>query len=218
MRQIIFDDIRSWNDLGLFLTDVQTAPPEPKRNTLSVDGMDGELDLTYGTTKRVRFGNKSTTLTFTMKDYMKGWDETFSKIRNRLHAKRMKVVVDEDSGFYQDAYVTVSSTKGSGNQGTVTVTLDAYPYDYRDDMTIYPDISLTTAGVTVTCANGEMDVIPTFTSTGTFTVISGSRTVTFDGAGEHESADIVFEEGANEITLKGQSGVTVTISYREGRL
>lgn len=218
MVQVLFGSVRSYDDLGLILTDVDIPVPEPKRTVVEVPGRDGVLDLTGALTSTVRYKNRKIKLTFTMADYQKRWISLFSEIVTQLHGRWFEAAISSDSGYYWDAFCTVDQAKCDRNKGTVVVALDAHPYKYRQTSTEYTVIPAT-VGKLVTCSNSRMPVVPEFYATGSGVSVSfGDITHTLAASETESFPDIVFEEGDNELIITGSAAYTVTVRYREGKL
>ena len=215
MNEVIFGNIYSYTDLGLMLSDVEISVPETKRFLVDVPGRDGILDLTPALTPKVKFNNRTITLTFVVADYQRRWLTLFSGLESQLHGKRFNVVIQPDTGYFWDAFCQISKIKSDRNKGTVVVTLDADPYKYKTVLTEY-EVIPASIGRSQICVNDRMSVIPNFYATNVCTLAFGNITKTLQ-VGNNSFMDIVFEQGNNEVILTGTVG-TVTISYREGRL
>ena len=215
MNEVIFGSIYSYTDLGLMLSDVDVSIPEAKRFLVDVPGRDGILDLTPSLTPKVKFNNRTITLTFVMADYQRRWLTLFSDIESYLHGKRFNVVIEPDTEYYWNAFCQVDKAKSNRNKGTIVVVLDADPYKYKTALTEY-EVIPASIGKSQICVNDRMSVIPSFYATNACTLAFGNITKTLQ-AGNNSFVDIVFEQGNNEVILTGTVG-TVTISYREGRL
>lgn len=215
MIQVLFDEIKSWDDLHMMLIDVDRQSPVPKRTVINIPGRNGVLDLTASIGKQ-RYENINVILKFAIEDYSRNWMEIFAEIREKLHAKKMHVSIGENSEWYYDAFVTVNA-KNNNNMGTVIVNLDAYAFEMAK--TEYNrSVIATPSGTTVTAPmRYDLDVVPVFSTNGTVACRFNGQNYEFDGAGDHESADIVFQKGNNTVKLTGNN-INVTITFREGRL
>ena len=215
MNQVLFGNLRSYTDLGLFLTDAEIGTPEPKRTVVEVPGRNGSLDLTYALSGEITYKNRSIKLTFAMADYQHRWTILFSQILAQLHGKLMQVQIEPDTSYYWDAFCKVNTVKSDRNLGTIVVELDAYPFKKKTVLTTY-DVSGTTAGHSQICVCDRMPVVPNFYATQACVLAFGSITKNL-AVGNNSFTDIVFHEGNSKIIVTG-TGATVTVSYREGRL
>lgn len=214
MNEVIFGSIRSFSDLGMWLTDVDMGIPEPQRMAITVPGRNGSLDLMPGLVPDTRYNNRKITLTFTMADYQRRWISLFAGIAGRIHGRQTQVIIQPDTGYYWDAFVTVNTAKCDRNKGTVVVNLDAFPYKYKVTETEY-SVLAGYGGTIQVCSVSGADVYPSFTAD------AGGCSVSFDGKTHNLTAntamifdDIVFTEGNNEILLTGSS-THVAVRYRE---
>lgn len=215
MNNVGFGSVRSYTDLGLWLTDVDISIPEPRRTVIDVPGRDGVLDLTSALTPRVRYKNRKITLDFAMADYQRRWISLFSAIVTALHGKQVNVVIEPDTDYYWDAFVTVDMAKCDRNKGTVRVVLDAYPYKYKAAETTVT-VNASYSGTLVTLTNSQMAVKPRFLASSAVTITSGSKTYNLPANTETQFDDFILTEPSTEIIVTGTG--TVTITYREGIL
>ena len=205
------DTIDSYDDLGLFLSDVTITEPEAKRTLIDVPCRDGALDLSYALSDELYFKNRKLTLTFKKTDYTNSWLTVFSEIASQLHGQKMWVTFSSDPDYRWTAFVTVDPSSAY-NVGTIKVILDAYPFKQQ---VITKTTGTTSAGVTVHCP-------VTMRSTHIeVTTMLESCTITYDGttytfsAGVNMIPDFRLQPGDNELIVKG-SGGSVTIVYYDG--
>lgn len=215
MRQVIFGNLRSYTDLGLFLTEVEIETPEPKRTVIDIPGRNGSLDLTYALSEEIAYKNRTITLTFAMADYQYRWPVLYSQILSQLHGKQIQVTIEPDTGYFWDSFCVVDTVKSDKNHGTIVIELDAYPFKKKSELTTYTIVG-TAAGKSQTCVCDRMPVMPEFYATQVCTLRFGSSSKSL-AVGNNSFMDIVFHEGNNDIIIVG-SGAEVTVSYREGRL
>ena len=83
------------------------------------------------------------------------------------------------------------------------------------------DVTVTTTATTVTIKNeGSLNIIPTFigTDSATVTISDGTSSYSFNGEGEHKSANIILEAGkSTTLTLTSTDYTNVGITWREGK-
>ena len=212
MQQIIFGTIKSYDDMGLFLKDLQKTSPEPKRNTVEVPGMDGTLDVTYGIGKEIRYKNRKITLEFVVNNYEYQWEEIFSEILNTLHGKRFHVYIEPDLQYYWDSFCSVNKVKSNRNKGTIVIDLDAKPYKCKDiEMTVPGSISGREVELTLT----RKPVVPEFVLVSSGTIEFNGETYTMD-AGRHREPEIQMGAGTHQMTIT--SAGPVKIIYQDGSL
>jgi hypothetical protein len=215
-KGILFDDIHSYDDLGLVLSVCPDMPPaQAKTNYLDIPGADGELDLTevHG---EVKFKARENKYTFTM---MPGspmtWEEKMSEVSGLLHGKRCKVTLDKDEDYYWDARVSVDDFNSDRVLHQIVIGIKAQPYKLKQYVT-KRTVTLTETASTVNLSNGRKTVCPVIECTNDNTVVTfGDLTVNLS-AGTHEILDIQLKQGLNKVTVSGTG--TVTFTYQEGEL
>ena len=212
MNQVQFGSIRSYDDMGLFLADVDIETPQAKRTLVDVYGRDGELDLTYGLGGDTCFENRKITLLFAMKNYKFQWKPLFSEVMNRLHGRKFKVWIEPEADRYWDAFCTVNTARCDRNRGTVEIELDADPYMYRD---YEISVTATTGGTEIAIPITRKTAVPTITSSANIVIVKDETNYSFD-SGTHKNEALRLKEGENVLTVKGSG--TVTIAYKDGSL
>lgn len=207
---VSFDTWHSLRDFSLILQSKEIEAPKVKTSTVTVEGMDGELDLTdfFGEPK---YENRTITLTFHVYNvHFDDFDALFSKIQNALHGKRMKIVFDSDASFYWMGRVTVDKWKTDKIVGTITIEIDAEPYKYKKYATV---ISETINGEReFILTNLRKSVMPHFKSDAEMQIVFGGSTYSI-GAGDYTLENVLFTEGKNVITVKGTGNIS--IEYQE---
>lgn len=211
MNSINFGSKNSYTDWGLVLVLADIGTPDPVFSKVTVPGMDGEIDLTYALSSRLRYRMRTLTFEFAKKSTISDWQGTVRTIMGFLHGQKLNVSLSADTAWYFDADCVVESADISGRTGTIKIRCDAYPYRLKAAETVK---TLTGTG-TIECTNSRMPVCPTIECTEETTITFGSVTVTLS-AGEHQVADIIFDEGINSVAV--ESTGTTTITYREGSL
>lgn len=210
MNGIRFGTVHSGNDLALILLTKKIGVPKTKKSTIEIPGSDGTLDYTeyFGA---VNYDNRDLEFAF---EYM-GTDLSthFSDVQNKLHGKKMNIVLDEDPGFYYVGRVEVNNWAVNKSTGRITITCECEPYKYKANKTI-STFNVSTSKI-VSFANLRKPAVPKFTTTAQFTIKFGTQTHTV-GAGVFEIPTIQFNEGANSLTFQGNGSVTV--EYQEGGL
>ena len=212
MNIVFFDDLNSFEELGLILTSKTISAPKPKTATIDIPGGDGVLDYTeyFG---EVRYDNRSIELEFATVEPKEDFLSLFSTIQERLHGKVAKIKFSEDSGFYYKGRITVDKWKSNGRIGKIAIDIDAEPFKYRVNVTGITRI-ITTATYIV-CNNLHKAVVPKITLTGSATIEYGTYTTTRD-AGTFTDEELTFVKGENIIKVTPASDtVTITLEYQE---
>lgn len=230
MIGVKFGTKHSYDDFGLILSSKEIGLPEPKTETVSVFGRDGDIDLTEALGDVVRFENRTLKFTFTLLDAVTKWAAVLSSVSNYLHGQKMQIIMDADRAFYYYGRCKVNQYASNKTLGTIVIECDAEPYKYDIyaagsdwlwdpfsfvDGIIYLNTITVSGSKTVNLVNRAKVVSPTFTC-------STAMTVTFDGttydlaAGKTTVYDIRLQEGDNSVTFTGTG--TVKIEYKGGSL
>ena len=211
MNTIKFGDKDSYIDFGLILRPKERPFPTPKTNYVSIEGGDGDLDLTTSLTGDVKYENISYSLEFTLKDKRVDWENTLLNLSTYLHGKKMPLTFSEDPDYYYVGRYTLNPLTSDKNVGLLSIDCILEPYRLKKEETIK---TITGVG-TLTLSNTRKWVMPTITST-------SSMEFTFEGKqfvvnGTLQSPDIILKEGENIIEVTSGTG-TLSVKYREGKL
>lgn len=213
MKGVRFGTYHSYNEWGLVLTGKEIKSPQPKVKQIDIEGSDGVIDLTdfFG---GVKYGNRSLSFTFkksniTQKEYM----TLYSEVLQAIHGKQMQVILDDDSGFFYWGRVSVNQWKSNKNIGEVVIEVEAEPY--KQEVTDTQFIQNVNGTATITITNGQMPVVPTVTTTSSFTITFNGYTATYP-ADSTKIPELELSAGTNRMTVKGTG--TITFAYRKGWL
>ena len=211
MKGISFDDIHSFEDLNLVLSDVNIPPATAKTNFVDIPGGNGSVDLTEALGE-VKFNDRECTFTFTVFPW-DNFEEKKREVSNLLNGKRCKITLDKDPDFYWDGRCAVSEYESDRNIHKIVVVAIVAPYKLKPEKTkvIFPAGN----GVVRTLLNGRKTVVPTITNTAD-AIIFFNGTQYDVSAGIHKILNIALTEGKNEVTV--YSTEEVQFVYQEGDL
>lgn len=215
-RFYMFNNINTWYDWDLILTEKKITPPEPKTNYLKIEGMSGHLDLSEALTGEITYDDCVIEATFwTDKGNRNDRKRLLEKIVNTLHGKRLNVKDPDYPGSYFYGRVTVKSVVNNLAYAEFTLEITCDPWVYADDDTVRM-IDLTDAVKNVVIMNyGVKTVSPMITVTGSLTIKYGENERTLS-AGSYKISDLLLRQGANVIGVSGTGSVTFT--YKEATL
>lgn len=144
MKGIIFGTLHSYNDLRLILESKEMGAPEVKVNKIDIPGADSALDLTdfFGEPKYDDVKHK---FTFTSIEPQDTFLTQFSTIKNAIHGKKVRIILDDDPSFFYMGRCFVSSFTNDKGIGTVSVECECEPYKYNVQETV---VSATLDGTT----------------------------------------------------------------------
>lgn len=211
MYSVNFGDKNSYNDFNLLLKPKTRPFPTPKTNYVSIEGRDGDLDLTTSLTGDVKYENISYSLEFYLKDKRVDWEETLLELTTYLHGKKMNLTFSEDPNYYYVGRFTLNDLEQDRNLGMLVVDCVLEPYRYKKTETVK---TITGTG-TLTLPNTRKWVMPKITSTSSMQFKFENKTFTVNGT--LQSPDIILKEGNNTIEVTSGTG-TLTVTYREAKL
>lgn len=214
MKGILFGEYHSYNDLHLILSEKEIGAPQVKKHTLDIPGGDGVLDFTdfFGEPK---YENVQHKFTFTTIQPRKDFMTQYSAVKNALHGKKVRIVLDDDPTFFYLGRCDVSSFKAEKGVGTITITCDCEPYKYNVAKTVvYQKVD----GVAdVLLLNSRKRAVPEVwveSATGMNIVFDTSN---WDlGSGTYTLPELELVEGENIVTVTGIGAIAFT--WQEGDL
>lgn len=135
MKGIIFGTLHSYRDLHLILESKELGAPTVKVNKIDIPGADSALDLTdfFGEPKYDDVKHK---FTFTSIEPQETFLTQFSEIKNAIHGKKVRIILDDDPSFYSFGRCFVSSFTNAKGIGTVSVECECDPYKYNVQETV----------------------------------------------------------------------------------
>lgn len=211
MNSVNFGDKNSYTDLGLILMPKTRPFPTPKTNYVSIEGRDGDLDLTTSLTGDVKYENISYSLEFYLKDKRVDWETTLLELSTYLHGKKMNLSFSDDPDWYYVGRYTLNPVESDKNIGLVSIECNLEPYRLKATETIK---TITGVG-TLTLSNTRKWVMPTITSSESMEFIFENKKFVVNGT--LQSPDIILKEGENKIEVTSGNG-TLSVIYREGKL
>lgn len=212
MNGIIFGVLHSYKDLHLLLSEKEIGAPSVKDNKVEIEGADGFIDLTefFG---RPTYGNVTHKFTFSTIVPRNDFLTQFSRVKNALHGQKLRIVLDDDPGFYYVGRCYVSSFTSEKGVGKITVDCDCEPWKYKQAETVVTaNISETE---TVVLTNSRKRAVPTITTTAPMTIAFGGGSWAH-GAGTFTIPDLELVEGENLVAVTGAG--TITFTWQEGDL
>lgn len=212
MKGVSFLGYHSEKDLNLLLTGKEIGAPEVKRQTIDVAGADGELDFTdfFGEPK---YANVQHQFTFESIRPRNEQLQQYTDIKNKIHGKKGRIVLDADPSFFYVGRCSVSKYTNEKNIGKITVTCDCEPYKYKMTKTVVTRVIDGTETVSLT--NGRKRAVPTITTTSDMTLSFGGGTWT-NRAGTFSIPELELVEGDNIVTVTGKG--TISFTWQEGDL
>lgn len=212
MKGITFGTTHTYRDLGLILGKKEIGSPSVKKNEVDIPGADGVLDMTeyHGEPKYENVKHK-----FEFSALVSPDDSLalFSRVKNALHGKKYRIILDDDPAFYYVGRCHVSSYTDEKGIGKLNIECDCEPYKYKLNKTTVTRAIDGTQAITLT--NGRKRAVPTITTTGAMTIAFGDGVWT-TSAGTYTIPELELVEGDNLVTVTGAGNIT--FAWVEGSL
>lgn len=103
MFDVKIGDCSMYKDFGLRALSIDPGTAEVDEKFKEIPGRNGDLDITDALTGFPVYKNATMKLTFDFKDDNYDlWLIRASELRNKIHGRRLKVVLGNDEFFYED--------------------------------------------------------------------------------------------------------------------
>ena len=209
MNGITFGNYHSYDDLHLILASKEIGAPTVKTMKIDVAGADGSLDLTdyFGEPK---YGNVIHKFQFSTIGSQSEFPATFSAVKNALHGKKMRVILDDDSHFFYVGRLDVSSFTSSKGIGKINIEADCDPYKYKAAKTV---VSRAVNGTdTIILTNSRKRAVPevAIEAESSLNIVYQVGNVWDLGSGSYTLPELELVEGENAVTVTGTGNITFT--------
>lgn len=209
MNGITFGNYHSYDDFSLILASKEIGAPTVKTMKIDVAGADGSLDLTdfFGEPKYENVIHKFQFSTIVPRSEIAA---TFSTVKNALHGKKMRVILDDDSHFYYVGRLTVSSFTSAKGIGSISIEADCEPYKYKFEKTV---VSRAVNGTdTIVLTNSRKRAVPEvlIEAESSLNIVYQVSNVWDLGSGSFTLPELELAEGDNSVTVTGTGNITFT--------
>lgn len=212
MKGITFSTVHTYRDFGLIPTKKEIGSPAVKESKLDIPGADGSIDMTdfFGEPKYENVIHKFEFSALVSPDEAPA---LFSRVKNALHGKKHKIILDDDPAFYYVGRCHVFGYTDEKGIGKLSIECDCEPYKYKISKTA---ITIAINGTqTVTLTNSRKRAVPTITATAAMTIGFGGGSWTIS-AGTYTIPELELAEGDNPVEVTGTGSITFT--WQEGDL
>jgi phage-related protein len=212
MKGITFGNHHSYNDLKLILESKEIGSPEVKVRKIDIEGADSSLDLTdfFGEPKYEDVTHKFSFSTIVPQAQFLS---LFSTVKNALHGKKKRIILDDDPLFFYLGRIKVLPFTNEKNIGKISVECDCEPYKYKLEKTV---VSTAVNGTkTISLTNGRKRAVPEITTTASMTISFGGHSWA-SASGTFTLPELELVEGVNTVTVTGTG--TITFTWQEGNL
>lgn len=214
MKGITFGTTHT-DDLGLILGKKEIGSPAVKENKVDIPGADGSLDMTdfFGEPKYENVKHK-----FEFSALVPVYEEApalFSRVKNALHGRKLRIILDDDPAFFYVGRCHVSSYTDEKGIGKLTIECDCEPYKYHTTKTmVYHALN---GATDITLTNSRKRAVPEVTIATDNTVnIVYQQNVWDLASGSYTLPELELVEGANPVTVTGIG--SITFEWQEGDL
>lgn len=214
MIGLTIDGKHTYNDFGLQMLSFHVSSPEIYEEKVDIPGRNGPLDLSEALTGEPIYQERELVAVFDLYEPdFSTFRQRMSEIRDRMHGKCLKIIDDEDAGYYYEGRVSVNYEEKNHLFYEVTISATVHPFKMKLEKTV---VTASVSGeMAVICDNIRMSTVPTVTNDAELTLTFGNTSIIAD-AGTHIFPDIKFSEGENKIICSGTGNITFT--YQEGAL
>lgn len=213
MRGIQIGEYHTGEDWGLLLNSKSVNPPTPKVVTVTVDGRDGDLDLSEALTGEIRYNNREASFGFLLTEGTQIERENLiDEIINAVHGLRTNIILPDDPDHYLVGRCSVSEVKNDRAYGSLRIVANCEPYRYSL-IEVTRTITATETPTDFALHNsGRKTVTPTLEVTGSVTLVYGTTSVGLE-TGTYKLPSLLLKRGATTLTISGSGKVVFT--YRE---
>lgn len=127
-----FAGTNTWDDWHLIPAERPSiASPGVATNFVSIPGRDGSIDMSTYLVNRPVYGDRSGSFDFYVDNDHEYWETIRMKIMHFLHGKRLKMVLEDDPGWYWEGRFSVESWKSEASNSRVSINYQVGPYKRR---------------------------------------------------------------------------------------
>lgn len=214
MKGITFGQYHSYRDFSLILGEKEIAAPKVKTVKIEIEGADSALDLTefFG---EPNFEDVTHKFQFSTIVPQSEFLTLYSTIKNAIHGKRLRVILDDDPDFFYIGRCFVSSFTSAKGVGTISIEADCEPWKYKAEETT---VTQTVSGEDIiVLANLRKRVVPvvTITAESSLRIVFGSNIWDL-GSGSYTLPELELTAGENTVAVTGTG--TIAFAYQEAGL
>lgn len=212
-RAFIIDNLNTYNEWRLILTAKSITSPPLKTKYVSLDGMNGTLDLSEVLTGEITYGDRTVSASFLLTEGTR-LERNFvlREIVKRLHGRKVKIIEPDDLDHYFLGRINVKNLENILPYAKLSIEAICEPWRYSlYDIVRRVDVNDQTVEIIIT-NNGAKTLIPEITVTGEVDIIFKNNQVSLTD-GTYKISDLKLYSGANVIKVIGTGSVIFT--YKE---
>lgn len=199
--------LRPMEDLGLFLVEYDAPPPAPKLYRVSLDGADGQVDLSEWAGE-IRYNTRTVTAKF--RD-LEG--RGFRELTQFLHGRRVKLTFSPEPDFYYYGRCDAAAEATRRRVTNQTFTFTCEPYMLAHAPTVIR--RQVGSGARILLAARRKSAIPQITVTDACTLEYGGNTYALT-PGTHTVPTLIVTDKPQMLAVSGAG--TITLQWRDGML
>ena len=215
MNGITFGNLHSYNDLKLILESKELGSPEVKVRKIDIEGADSSLDYTefFGEPKYEDVTHKFSFSTIVPQAQFLS---QFSTVKNALHGKKMRIILDGDPLFYYMGRIKVSGFTNDKNIGKISVEADCEPFKYKLAKTVVSTAVSGTKAIGLTNSRKRAVPVVQIETASSIRIEYQGSNIWDLGSGSYMLPELELVEGVNTVTVTGTGNIKFT--WQEGSL
>lgn len=128
--------INTWDDWHLMPSSRPLIEvPGIKTAYIDIPGSDGSFDLTEAFTERPLYSNRGGSFEFYVMNGYGSWATRYSAIMNYLHGRRVKLILEDDPGYYYNGRMSVNKWQSVKDWSRITLDYNFEPFKYKTKLT-----------------------------------------------------------------------------------
>lgn len=217
INEIMFDNMSTYEDFGLLMTERTIGSAPVKKKMLDVPWRDGLLDYTRSQ-GRTFYGNRPLTFVFKLIN-PDDFYTVYSNLAKYLHGQYRRVTIPEDPSFFYYGLCEVSDMEVSKSIGRITVSVDAEPYKYTNEVSQIINVS---GSESIIVQSGGLDIVPIFNvesiTSSSLTVVSSRNNKSYSlKIGRNRFPDLTVAGETNTMLTFSGTG-QIILNYKEAYL
>lgn len=215
MKGIQIGNLHTYRDLKLIMVSKEIGSPKVKSRKLDIEGADSSLDYTefFGEPKYEDLTHK---FQFETIEPQSEFLTQFSKVKNAVHGKKDRIILDDDPSFFYMGRCSVSSFTSEKGVGRIAIECDCEPYKYKLNKTTVSKV--VTGTQTITLTNGRKRAVPEvkIETNGSMHIVYQDSNIWDLGSGSFTLPELELVEGENIVTVTGTG--SIAFEWQEGDL
>lgn len=233
-HSVIFGDKNTWDDWHLIPSSrPEFSAPKAREKYVRIPGKAGcaDLDITNAVMPFPTYENRTGNFQFFVDNDYGYWEDRYTEIREYLHGKVLRAILEDDPGYFYEGRFEVSPWESKKDWSVITISYNVGPYkwdvvstaepwlwdpfDFVNGVIDYSGSMQVSGSLTTTIFASEVYTSPTL-------ILSAPMEVAVNGtiysipAGTTRHPLMILYPGENTFIFRG-NGIA-TIDYRGGSL